>query len=55
MPAHASAVAAAQRPVRGSPFTSRESSPAAAGPEPMATTVPTATPVWSTAAKKASW
>ena len=55
MPAQARPVAAAQREVSGSPLTIRDSSPAAAGPEPMATTVPTATPVWSTAAKKASW
>ena len=51
----ASAVAAAQRPVSGSPSTSRPARPAIAGAEPSATTVPTATPVRSTAAKNASW
>ena len=54
-PAHASAVAAAQRPVSGSPSISRPARPAIAGAEPSATTVPTATPVRSTAAKNASW
>ena len=54
-PAQASAVAAAQRAVSGSRSTIRPMSPAIAGAEPSATTVPTATPVRSTAAKNDSW
>ena len=54
-PTAARAVAWAQRALSRSPLTRRPSTPAAAGPVPMATTVPTATPVSLTAAKKDSW
>ena len=48
-------MAAAQRRVSRSPVKVLANSPANAGPEPMATTVPTATPVSATAAKKVAW
>ena len=54
-PAQASAVARYQRGAGRSPANTRANSPANAGPEPMATTVPIATPVSATAAKKPSW
>src|SRR5829696_9168767 len=54
-PVQASGVARAQRPVSGSPSSRRPATPARAGADPSATTVPTATPVRSTAAKNESW
>jgi hypothetical protein len=48
-------VAAAQRHVSGSPAKARASRPANAGAEPIATTVPTATPVSASATKKVAW
>src|SRR4051794_2252164 len=54
-PAVARAVHAAQRASRRAPAVMRERRPVNTGAEPIATTVPTATPVSATAAKKASW
>ena len=54
-PAQPSAVAPAQRRLSRSPANVRASRPVNTGAEPMATTVPTATPVSSTAAKKVAW
>src|SRR5829696_8878820 len=54
-PAHASAVAAAQRAGGRRPCSSHSSAPVSAGAEPSATIVPTATPVSSTAAKNDTW
>ena len=54
-PATAVAVAMAHRRLGGRRSNSQESSPVKTGPLPIATTVPMATPVRATAAKKQSW
>ena len=54
-PAHASAVATAQRGSGRRRSSSHSNRPASVGAEPSATIVPTATPVSATAAKNASW
>ncbi|WP_344890867.1 hypothetical protein [Streptosporangium longisporum] len=54
-PVIATAVAPAQRRPGRTPSRSQDSRPVKTGPLPMATTVPTATPVLPTAAKKQSW
>ena len=54
-PAMAPAVASIHRPVSAGPPVSRLISPVKTGALPIATTVPTATPVARTAEKKLSW
>ena len=54
-PATAPAVAAIQRPVSRGPPVSLLISPVSTGALPIATTVPTATPVRRTAEKNVSW